>query len=312
MTGVQTCALPICGRPPEYILPIPMQAPVTAQPPPVATYPVFAPPAPPPATYPVFVPPPATYPVFVPPALPLEAGAVEEQPNMPRFARDEAEESEEPIEGRGIERPESPGEEGTGRERRRAERRRVEQRSRERRGTGGESEYLKGGGGERRKAVRRGEERRQDDRRKGERRQTEKGEGSARQELKDYLAGVRKKLAEKEKEQGNKNPAGLLDYLGKLTDYLPESMKCDFRQSDAHLKMEYLKSKLTGKEGLKKRIEGDKFHVPSRKKDGVVVSRQNIKKAFAFLKKLTAFHPDHGIGKAIGMKLEAIISRIRS
>jgi tetratricopeptide (TPR) repeat protein len=298
-------------RSPEYILPIPMPVP--------ATVPV---PAPVPATVqppvtmqaPVTVQPPpaATYPVFVPPPVLPEAGTAYEQDNLPRFARDEAEESEEPIEGKGIERPESPAEEGKAKERRQAERRKVERRCRGRRGTGGESEYLKGGGEERRKTGRRGEERRQEDRRKGERRQTEKGEGSARQELKDYLAGVRKKLAEKEKEEGAKNPVELLDYLGKLTDYLPESKKSDFRQSDARLKMEYLKSRLAGKEGLKKRIDKDKTPVSSRKKDNAAVSREKIKKTFAFLKDLTVFHPDHGIGKAIGKKLEAIISRIRS
>ena len=66
-----------------------------------------------------------------------------------------------------------------------------------------------------------------------------------RNELREYLNGVKNRLD---------GPADLLDYLGKLSDYLPEREKQGFLGSTEHLAMESLKSQLAGNRGLRQKI----------------------------------------------------------
>ncbi|GAG95510.1 unnamed protein product, partial [marine sediment metagenome] len=83
-----------------------------------------------------------------------------------------------------------------------------------------------------------------------------------RRELKDYVNGVKQKLDAQESQEEvrsekteEKEPAGLINYLEELTDYLPEQEKSSFLHSDARFKLEYLKLKLDGGQGIKKQIE---------------------------------------------------------
>ena len=77
-----------------------------------------------------------------------------------------------------------------------------------------------------------------------------------RKELRDYLNGVRDKL-----DKGDGTPSGpsdLLDYLGKLSDYLPENEKKRFRGSNERLAMESLKARLAGQEGSAGKDRGER------------------------------------------------------
>jgi hypothetical protein len=127
-----------------------------------------------------------------------------------------------------------------------------------------------------------------------------------RKELRDYLNGVQKKL------DGGKptpsNPSDLLDYLGKLSDYLPEREKKRFNGSNERLAMEALKAQLAGRKGLRKKV-AEKFAsaVPRRK---APMTRSLVVDTFAYLKDLAGWLPDKTVGDAMREKLDSIVTRM--
>lgn len=129
-----------------------------------------------------------------------------------------------------------------------------------------------------------------------------------RQELRDYLDGVRDKLDKGA--AGPSNPGDLLDYLGKLSDYLPERDKNRFRGSNERLAMESLKAQLAGKKGLRQKI-AEQFQpvVPHRKEP---MTRSLIVDTFSYLKDLSAWHPDKAVAAAMRERIESIVARMGS
>jgi hypothetical protein len=129
-----------------------------------------------------------------------------------------------------------------------------------------------------------------------------------RQELRDYLNGVRDKL-DKEAAPPSK-PGDLLDYLGKLSDYLPERDKKRFRGSNERLAMESLKAQLAWKKGLRQKIaESFQPVVPHRKEP---MTRSLIVDTFSYLKDLSAWHPDKEIAAAMRERIESIVAQMGS
>jgi len=129
-----------------------------------------------------------------------------------------------------------------------------------------------------------------------------------RQELRDYLDGVRDKL-----DKGTappSKPGDLLDYLGKLSDYLPDRDKKRFRGSNERLAMESLKAQLAGKKGLRQKV-ADSFRpvVPHRKEP---MTRSLIVDTFSYLKDLSAWHPDKAVAAAMRERIESIVAQMGS
>ena len=107
---------------------------------------------------------------------------------------------------------------------------------------------------------------------------------------------------------GTADPGSLLDYLGKLSDYLPEREKKRFRGSAERLAMESLKARLAGKKGLRQRVaEGFNPTVPRRDKP---MTRSRVVDTFSYLKDLAAWHPDKAVGAAMRERIEAIVARM--
>jgi uncharacterized protein with HEPN domain len=126
-----------------------------------------------------------------------------------------------------------------------------------------------------------------------------------RQELRDYLDGVRDKGA-----SAPSKPGDLLDYLGKLSDYLPERDKKRFRESNERLAMESLKAQLVGKKGLRKKIaENFQPVVPYRNEP---MTRSLIVDTFSYLKDLSAWHPDKTVAAAMRERIESIVAQMGS
>jgi hypothetical protein len=127
-----------------------------------------------------------------------------------------------------------------------------------------------------------------------------------RKDLRNYLDGVKGKL-----EGPSAPPAGpahLLDYLKKLSEYLPEREKKRFRGSSEHLAIEALKARLTGRKTLRQKI-AEKFRsiVPRRKEP---MTRSLVVDTFSYLKELAGWLPDREIGTAMKERLETIVARM--
>jgi hypothetical protein len=109
--------------------------------------------------------------------------------------------------------------------------------------------------------------------------------------------------------------ASLVNYLEELTEYLPEKRKSSFLHSDARLKIEYIKSKLQGRSGIKNQIES-KFAPPVKGKVDSTVSGSSldagkIAETFDFMKNLASYHPDKTLGTMLQSKLNAVLHKIR-
>ncbi len=129
-----------------------------------------------------------------------------------------------------------------------------------------------------------------------------------RQELRDYLDGVRDKL-----DKGGaarSHPGDLLDYLEKLSDYLPERDKKRFRGSNERLAMESLKAQLAGKKGLRQKIAEDFLPVVPHRKEPM--TRSLIVDTFSYLKDLSAWHPDKAVAAAMRERIESVVAQMGS
>ena len=125
-----------------------------------------------------------------------------------------------------------------------------------------------------------------------------------RKELRDYLNGVRDKL-DTEKPA---SPGDLLDYLGTLSDYLPEREKKRFRGSNERLAMESLKAQLAGKRGLRRKVADTLHPVAPRRKEPM--TRSLVVDTFSYLKDLAAWHPDKAVAAGMRERIESIVARM--
>jgi Flp pilus assembly protein TadD len=127
-----------------------------------------------------------------------------------------------------------------------------------------------------------------------------------RKELRDYLNGVRDRLGKEPAKPSN--PRDLLDYLGKLSDYLPEREKKQFKGSKERLAMEALKAQLAGKKGLRQKV-AESFHpAESRRKEPM--TRSLVVDTFSYLRDLASWHPDKAVGAAMRDRIESIVARM--
>ena len=126
-----------------------------------------------------------------------------------------------------------------------------------------------------------------------------------RKELRSYLDGVRGRL---DKGGGHSSPGDLLDYLGKLSDYLPEREKKRFRGSTERLAMESLKARLAGRQSLRKKV-ADNFH-PTPSRPQKPMTRSRVVDTFSYLRDLAAWHPDKAVGAAMRDRIESIVARM--
>jgi hypothetical protein len=130
-------------------------------------------------------------------------------------------------------------------------------------------------------------------------------QGSKRPKTKKKAAGV--PSASSPPEQSGSRAQGLMHYLEELTEYLPERRKSSFLHSDARLKIEYIKSRLQGRSGIKNQIES-KF-TPQISSSSLDVGK--IAETFDFMKNLASYHPDKTLGTMLESKLNGILHKIR-
>ncbi len=126
-----------------------------------------------------------------------------------------------------------------------------------------------------------------------------------RKELRSYLDGVRDRL---DKGAGYAGPADLLDYLGKLSDYLPERERKRFRGSTERLAMESLKARLAGRKGLRQKVAESKH--PTVPRRDTPMTRSRVVDTFSYLRDLAAWHPDKAVGAAMRDRIESIVARM--
>jgi hypothetical protein len=126
-----------------------------------------------------------------------------------------------------------------------------------------------------------------------------------RKELRGYFSSVRDRL---DKGGGHAGPGDLLDYLGKLSDYLPDREKKRFRGSTERLAMESLKARLAGKQSLRQKVAGS--HSPPVMRQQKPMTRSRVVDTFSYLRDLAAWHPDKAVGAAMRDRIESIVARM--
>ena len=106
------------------------------------------------------------------------------------------------------------------------------------------------------------------------------------------------------------SPVGVLDYLERLTRYLPEDERRRYLESDMKLKLSAVRSRLEGRKGLREEIES-RYAGPSVKSaDGI--SGTKLKGTFEFIRGLSKYHPDREAGFALKHTLSGIMKHMRS
>jgi hypothetical protein len=138
----------------------------------------------------------------------------------------------------------------------------------------------------------------------------------ARKEMRDYLKGVRERLEAKPVEASSAGPVvlpgngrktgALLDYLAKLSEYLPEREKSRFQASDVRLSMELIRSRLAGGHGLARTID-ERYHPPAATGP---LTRPLLFDAFSYLRGLAGSHPDPAVGATLAERIEGVMVRI--
>ncbi len=109
---------------------------------------------------------------------------------------------------------------------------------------------------------------------------------------------------------GARESAALLRYLEGLAEHLPDPSRSAFFSSDQHLRIEALRSRLAGQAGLSRFADARATVADA---DPLVhVSPSDAYATLTFVRNLTKFHPDRGIGFALTGKLTKILAGLRS
>ena len=122
---------------------------------------------------------------------------------------------------------------------------------------------------------------------KPQQRKKKKSGADVRKQLRDYLNRVKDKLDEKAPH--SRSPGELLDYLEKLSEYLPERQKRKFRASDERLTMVMLKARLAGRKNLREKIT--ESYRPLVTKKAEHITRPVLMDTFSYLVRISP----HGI-----------------
>jgi hypothetical protein len=144
--------------------------------------------------------------------------------------------------------------------------------------------------------------------------ESEEPEGKLRQQLRRYIRGVRERLealppATPVAEAGPKledtrATGALLDYLAKLSEYLPERERSRFLESDVQLSIERLRSHLSGRHGQ----AGISDELP--RVATAPLTRLVLLDAFSYLQGLAQSIPDPGKGARLARRIEEVKVRI--
>ena len=97
------------------------------------------------------------------------------------------------------------------------------------------------------------------------------------------------------REHDDHGSAELLGYLSGLAQSLPEKKRAEYMNSEARLKLEYLRSRLAGKPGLKHDVE--RFAPPAP--PSVALTLKRLTDTLTYIGKMSGYHPDAAIGSAL-------------
>ncbi|MFW5800796.1 MAG: tetratricopeptide repeat protein [Spirochaeta sp.] len=110
--------------------------------------------------------------------------------------------------------------------------------------------------------------------------------------------------------------ANMLEYLMKLTNDLPQDKHRAFLDSDIPLKIESVRSRLLGKEGLRNSMQKANLLQPPAVGNGDgkkgAVTPKSLAETFKFIQDMSVSYPDHRIGEALGARVRRILQRIES
>jgi hypothetical protein len=105
-----------------------------------------------------------------------------------------------------------------------------------------------------------------------------------------------------------RDPAGLLDYLAGLASALPPEKKQAFMDSDVHLKLEYLRSRLSGKRGLHRDV--GKFVRLPKSHNGAPITPDRLRDTLQYIGQMTRFHPDPAIANVLRSRMSRVVRHL--
>jgi len=108
--------------------------------------------------------------------------------------------------------------------------------------------------------------------------------------------------------KGNGGPAGLLDYLASMTAALPPDKKQAFENSDAHLKLEYLRARLAGRAGLHR--DGGKYIRVPKDQDGSPITAGRLRDTLQYIGQITRYHPDPAIANVLEARMSRVVKHL--
>ena len=110
-----------------------------------------------------------------------------------------------------------------------------------------------------------------------------------------------------DREQEDHGSAELLGYLSGLAQSLPEKKRAEYMNSEARLKLEYLRSRLAGKPGLKHDVE--RFAPPAP--PAVALTLKRLTDTLTYIGRMSGYHPDAAIGSALKGRVATVLQRVR-
>ncbi|ADK83159.1 tetratricopeptide repeat protein [Sediminispirochaeta smaragdinae] len=123
-------------------------------------------------------------------------------------------------------------------------------------------------------------------------------------------ASHKKEKEETISENTAEESADLLAYLESLAQYLPEELRENFEESDMPLRMESLRAKLKGKEGLIKRLSGPTAVIKPEPLPAEPLRKAKVKDSFAFFDELASYLPAEEVKISLKQRIGAILRQI--
>jgi hypothetical protein len=107
----------------------------------------------------------------------------------------------------------------------------------------------------------------------------------------------------------------MLDYLVNLTHELPPDRAKNFEHSEFKLRIESLKSKLSGRHGLLQRMQQyrDEAGMPNDSdSEPRPITASRIADTFTFLRRLAGNLPDHSVGEILQDRADGLLARLKA
>lgn len=105
------------------------------------------------------------------------------------------------------------------------------------------------------------------------------------------------------------NRARLLDYLDGLANSLPNEKRQEYLQSDARLRLEYLRARMAGRPGLKHDLE--RYRGPDSKRPAVSITPKRVADTMGYIAKMSGYHPDAAIGTALRTRVAHMLAKLK-